>query len=462
MLQKKYTQKNNDTLIDVMLLLKNLWYFKKLVILGTLIATLLALFIIILFNNAPKKHNTSNYISAVLQGDLLENNDRIVAGLKSPEILKNTLKTLGFDLSVYDVLQSIVIQKGTNPLAENLQDYIVNLNVSDVQRLAFSDDVLISVMEKLKNTSNNLISIQFRYNNLNLTELQAKNLIYLLVKDVNSNILLNTDRQTLGIRLININENITINYSEAERLSHLLNISNNVSDNLLKLSNYYSGILIKFDLSRLTYTSKNVQKLLYQISLKNGNSSSIDNIKLQIAEVDRNLYDISNNLSYIDKNQSSKIDYSLSGPDQKPLYQMDNQFFDKILSIGDTLSLSEFRKETLVKQNELQLLKSNLISQIDILRLPFEYDENDLTINSVEKRIYAVAEEVNLAINQVRTSVNPKQVIDFVQNPEIVIIDIFGKTNKDLIKTVITLSFISFLCLSFITFLLNPKSSRRT
>ena len=94
MLQKKYTQKNNDTLIDVMLLLKNLWYFKKLVILGTLIATLLALFIIILFNNAPKKHNTSNYISAVLQGDLLENNDRIVAGLKSPEILKNTLTML--------------------------------------------------------------------------------------------------------------------------------------------------------------------------------------------------------------------------------------------------------------------------------------------------------------------------------------------------------------------------------
>ena len=97
MLQKKYTKKNNDTLIDIVLLLKNWLYFKKLVIFGTLIATLLALFIVILFNNAPKKHNTSNYISAVAQGDLLKNNDRIIAGLRSTEILKNRIAEGIFD-----------------------------------------------------------------------------------------------------------------------------------------------------------------------------------------------------------------------------------------------------------------------------------------------------------------------------------------------------------------------------
>ena len=461
MLKKISSTKNNDSLIDIVLLLKNWWYFKKLVIFGTLIATLLALFIIILFNNAPKKQS-SKYISAVVQGDLLGNNDRVVVGLKSPEILKNTLKTLGFDLSVYNVLQSMVIQKATNPLAENLQDYIVNLKVSDIQRLAISDQVLTSVMQKLKNTSDNLISIQFRYKPLNLTELQAKNLIYLLVKDVNNNILLNTNRQDLGVKLINIDDYVIESFTETEKLSRLFNISNSVKDNLLILSSEYSGILIGSDLSGLTNISNNAQKLLFQISKKKGNTSSMDNLKLEIAEVDRNLYDLSNTLSYIDtrKNQPSDIEYSLSNPDQNPSFQINNQFFDKILSFGNLISLSEFRKETLIEQSKLQKLKNNLLTQIDSLQLPFEYDENLLTLSIVEKRIYSVAAKVNLAINQVRSIANPEQVIEFVQNPESV--DISSGTNMNLIKTVIILSIISFICLSSVAFLLNPKSSRRT
>ena len=470
MAQKKYTTKNNETLIDVVLLLKNWLYFKKLVIFGSLIAALLALFTVILFNNAPKKHNTSNYISAVVQGDLLANNDRIIAGLRSSEVIKNTLKNLDFDLSPYNVQQSILVQKATNPLAENLQNYIINLELSDIKKLAISKEVLTSVMQKLENTSEDLISIQFRYKSLNLTDLQAKNLIYLLAQNVNNNVLLNSNRLNLGIKSLYFTPS-SLNLSEddigsdSERFSRLYNRSKNIRDILLKLSSEYSGLLIGIDLSRLTNQSDNMERLLYQISVKGGNTSSVDNLKLKIGEIDRNLADLLKTLSYIDnrKNESEAIEYSLSSnPDENPSFKIDNELFDKIISIGEILSLSEFRNENLIKQSKLREEKNRLISQVDSLQLPFNYEEVDLTLASVEKKINAIVEEVNLAIQQVRTLANPKRAIRFVQNPVLVIVDSSNNNIKYLIKTVITFFIISFLCLSFIAFLLNPKSSRRT
>ena len=464
MAQKKYTTKNNETFIDVELLLKNWWYFKKLVIFGSLIATLLALFIVILFNNAPLKINTSNYISAVLKGDLLVNNDRIVAGLRSAEILNKTLQTLGFDLPSHDVQQSIVVQKATNPLAENLQEYIVNLALSDIKKLAISEEVLTSIMVKIKNTSEDLISIKFHYKPLSLTELQAKNLINLLVRNTNMNIILNSNRQNIGLKLINAtNQIVMARGSDSERFSRLFNISNNIRDNLLKLSKNYSGILIGFNISELTNRSVNMERLLYQISEKRGNTSSADNLKIKISEIDRNLSDLSKTLSYIDnRNNQSEVKYSLSNTDENPSFQIDDKLFDKIISIGDVLSLSEFRKETLITQGNLQKEKNNLISQVESLQLSFNYNEIDLTIDSVEKRILTIADEVNSAINQVRSFTNPTDAVEFVQNPELVKIDTSNNNTKYLIKIIITFSIISFLCLSFIAFLLNPKSSRRT
>ena len=464
MAQKKYTAKNNDAFIDGALLLKNWLYFKKLVIFGTLIVTLIAMFIIILFNNAPKQDNISKYISAIIQSDLLENNDRAIAGLKSPEILKKTLETLSFDLSIYDIAQSLVIQKATNPLAENLQELIVNLELNDIKKLALTKEALASVMQQLQNTSDDLISIQFHYESLNLTDLQAKNLIYLLVKNVNRNLLLNTNRQNLGLRFIDTGQYIMGGGSESENLSRLYNISNSIKDNLLKLNNEYSDLIIRFDLSRLDNMLENAQKLLYHISKLKGHTSTTDNIKLEISEIDRNLNDLSVTLSYIDNrsNQSTDLKNSLSNPDQNPSFQMDDQLFDKILSIGNVLNLSEFRQKTLIKQNELQQLKNNLLSKVAAHKLDYKYQNKDLSIEYVEKRISVVAEEVNLAISQVRSISNPKQAIEFVQNPEFVIIDISNKNIKNLIKIVITLSIISFICLSFIVFLLNPKSTRRT
>ena len=456
--KKKINDK--DAFVDILSLLRNWWYFKKLVIFGTLIITLLSLFIIILTNNTPKKSYKSEYVSAVVQGDLLDNNDRIIAGLTSPEIVKKTLETLGLGTSSYEAIQGLVVQKATNPLTENLQDRIANLEISDIKKLAIAQEDLTSLVTELKNVSEMLISIKFHHKSMNLTNLQAKNFIKTLVRDVNKNILVNSARQDLGLKIIDTSS-YSLRSNESEQLSRLFHISNGVRDNILEL-NKYSNILIRTDLAKITNLAEITQRILFQLSTKMGNTNSIDTLKLNVEEIDRNLKDISETLDYIDnrKYQTSEIKNSFSG--SEPKIQIDDKLFDTILSIGNTVSLSEYVQEILIKKNILQQKKNNILTQISSIQLNYDYDLKDLTIESAEKRIVEVANEVNGAILQLRSIINPKQAVEFVQNPEIVLIDTSKKFLNGIIKVVLTLSIISFLCLSFITFLLNPKSSRKT
>ena len=83
----------NDYEIDIGQLLKNCWSFRKIIIFGTILITLLSTFILV-FVSQTFPNQRIQFTRVILQGDLGENNNRIIAALSSREYVQESLNIL--------------------------------------------------------------------------------------------------------------------------------------------------------------------------------------------------------------------------------------------------------------------------------------------------------------------------------------------------------------------------------
>ena len=232
---KKISQ--NEEEIDILELLKKWWSFRKLVFFGTIIVGLLSIFAIILSQNLFQNQK-QKYITTVLNGDLGQNNIRIISAFKSNEYIKEALNKISVDLSPRDLIAHMNIKYATDPISENLQNRVASLTNKDIKNLALSNDNLKTIMESLKDSSKELITIQLYHIPLNLSVNQAKNLIVELTKIVNENLLLFTNRDALNLNIIDI-KNIEVYLNEAKQISRFTNMINSIQNNLsIMRSNY--------------------------------------------------------------------------------------------------------------------------------------------------------------------------------------------------------------------------------
>ena len=96
MAPKKKIKYYNDDRIDVGQLFRQIWYNRKLIFFGTILVALISLFILLLVNKTFF-NNKQSYVMTILNGDLGENNSRIVSALKSREYIRDTLIKLGLE-----------------------------------------------------------------------------------------------------------------------------------------------------------------------------------------------------------------------------------------------------------------------------------------------------------------------------------------------------------------------------
>ena len=101
---KKKIMHNDE--IDVSKLLKKWWSFKKKIIFGTILVSLLSTYILVLFNQTLPNQKIE-FIRIILHGDLGKNNHRIIAALNSREHIQETLNGLDIKLDANDILNSV-------------------------------------------------------------------------------------------------------------------------------------------------------------------------------------------------------------------------------------------------------------------------------------------------------------------------------------------------------------------
>jgi len=456
MFQKKNIQNNDNNEIDLLKIVSKCWYHKKLIIAGTIVVTLLSTFILILSNDVFKQ-DKNGHITAILKSDYGINNNRIISAYKSTGYVQNTLDKLSIDLKADQLLQYLFVENATDPLTSRLKDLISSLDNKDIKSASLSNDGLAEIYKNLNNTSKNLITLNLYYLPLNLSILEAKNFINMLTTDINHKILLNTNREDLGLSLIDVN-GINSYESEYEQLARLSNISSSVQKNLQKMNLNHKELLFNYDLSSLTNLVNMSQQRLYSLSDKLGNFYSIENLKLNIKKIERDIEDLKNNLNYLDNPKSTTPDFNDLKDDNSFGSPVDGKTFDRILSIGSELNLNEYRIETLKILRELQVEKNVLLKQEELQRLSLEFDQVDVGIDFVGERINKLATTINQAVNQIRSFTQPKKAVGFIRNPELV------KTSFDtnIVRTVSILSLLSLLCLSFIAILIpNRKKKKR-
>ena len=153
---KRYSEVEGD--IDLRQLLRQLWCNRKLIFFGTIIVALISSFILFL-SNKTFSDNKQSYVLTILNGDLGENNSRIVSALKSREYIGDTLLKLGLELDPSQIIDNMVIQNKTNPLKESLQDRIISLKNKDIRNLDLSSDDLTSIIQSLNDKSENSITV---------------------------------------------------------------------------------------------------------------------------------------------------------------------------------------------------------------------------------------------------------------------------------------------------------------
>ena len=169
------------------------------------------------------------------------------------------------------------------------------------------------------------------------------------------------------------------------------------------------------------------------------------------------LKDLKESLEYLNSQEALNINSELNqqNSNSSNTTQLDGELFDKILSIGNELSLNSFRLETISKIQEIQLEKSALIKQKDLLNLPYTFGGEELNLDVVGKRILDLSIIINQAVNQVRSFTEPKNAVIIVKNPELI------ETNSininELIKLAVILSLVGFFIISFISILLPSK-----
>ena len=451
---KKNLRHNNE--IDILQLSRQWWHHRKLVFFGTILAALLSLFIIVIFDKTLS-YQKQKYVMAVLQGDLGDGNTRISSALRSSEYISETLMTLGLDLDPTEIINNFVVKFNTDPLKESLQNRIMSLEDRDIKNLALSNEDLKSMTESLNDSSQDLISISLYHKPLNITYEQANNFLISLIKNVNKKILLRTNRETLNLSFINSN-NLGTFQDDYEKLSSLAAMINSIQSNLTELSLNYNELLVGIDLAEYSNLANIIQKYLHELSKSLGNTVAIDSLKINISNKDRNIEDLKYSLEILNLEQSLNNN---SGNEQNndditnANTQLDGTVFEKILVIGSEISLTNFKLETLFKIQKLQQEKNLLIKQIDLLNLPISIQKKSYSIESVEERIRTLSNDVNEAVIQVRNFTQPKAAVRILKNPELVLLN--SKNINELIKFVSILTLIGLFIISFISFLIPYK-----
>ena len=452
MASKKQINVNDDE-IDIGQLLKKWWSFRKIIIFGTILITLLSTYILVLYNQSFPNQKLQ-FTRVILQGDLGENNNRIIAALNSREYIKESLDILDIKLDPTDIINHLNVKNSTNALKESLQDHIVSLNDKDIKKLALSGEALSKIYSALNANSKNFIEINFYHLHLNLSTEQSKQFLKVLVQNVNRKILIRTNRDTIGLQMIDT-DNIDSYYNEYEQLARFSTMIGTIQSNLSILSNNYKDLLSSLDLPNISNLANISQKLLYETSKKLGNTIAIDSLNIEITTKDLEIEDLINSFKVLNTSQlpevvSSGQENNTNENSSTNTTQLDGAIFDKILSIGSLLELNDFRLETVKKIQTLQLQRSSFIKQKEYLDLPLEIPLKDLNLIDIGSRITLLSSVINNAIAQVRTFTQPKAAVETISDIELVDLT---SNKKVQIKYVVILSVLGFLILSIISIL---------
>ena len=444
----------NDDEINIGQLLKKWWSFRKIIIFGTILITLLSTFILVLYNQTFPPNQKLQFTRVILQGDLGENNNRIIAALNSREYIKESLDILDIKLDPTDIINNLNVKNSTNALKESLQDRIIALSSKDINELALSSEALSKIYSVLDENSKSFIEINFYHLPLNLSTEQSKQILKELVENVNKKILSRTNRDNIGLQIIDT-YSADLNYSEYEQLDRLSTMIGSIQSNLSILSNNYGDLLSELDLTNLTSLANISQKLLYETSKKLGNTIAIDSLNIEIDNKDKEIEDLINSFKVLNTSQlpevvSSGQKNNTNENSSTNTTQLDGAIFDKILSIGSLLELNDFRLETIQKIQTLQKQRNSIIKQKEYLDLPSQIPLEDLNLINIGERIKILANIINDAIAQVRTFTQPKAAVEIVSDIELVNLN---SNKKDLGKYVLILSVLGFLILSIISIL---------
>ncbi|MDA7733992.1 hypothetical protein N8832_00570 [Candidatus Pelagibacter sp.] len=450
---------DSEDLFDVMLLLKQWWYHRKLVIIGTIIIALITSFMTILFNKALVDHRQA-YIVSVLQGDFGKNNQRIVSAFRSNEYISRALKKLGIKISATDILDNLIVKNSTDPLKESLTNQISALEHKDLKKLSLNDDELGKMIENINDNSQSSITIQLYHLPLGLSPEQAENFIVALTVLVNKEILLRTNREDTNLNYIDL-ENLDITSDNFESFTRLTGLVDTIQSNLAVMKVKYAELLVDVDFRNLDNSANFCQKLLHELSIKLGNTISIDSLSVNIQNKNNDIRDLQQSLKDLTLSSRTNVtdeDRTTSSIGSNVSTQIDGGLFDKILDMGGSLSFNEFRLTTMKKIQNLQGERNALIKQKDLLNLPSNSDPNQLTMKNVSFRIGYLSESINSAISQIRNFTQPRAAVKIIKNPELVVLN--SKTLIEFIYHILTFSLLGFVILS-LTSLLLPKRLKK-
>ena len=448
-----------DDEINILELLKKWWSFRKLIVFGTLIITLIATFILI-FTNKVYQNKQQHYVTAVLKSDLSDKNSLILSAFKSTPYIEEVLKSLSLDINPNELLNNLIIKESTDPLSENLKTQMLSADEKKLKSLALTNGELSKIIQNLNDNSKDLITIQLYHQPLNISVAQAKNLILSLSDYVNKNLLLRSSREDRLVTLINVKNLDNEYFSDSEKITRLSNIINTIQNNLLEMKSKYSSLLKNYDLENLSTLTNIIQKQLFEVSKELGSSFTLDTLSLSINQKERDIKDLKDSLEYLDNQkietfESSNQDNS-SNEASGNITQLDGEVFDKILSIGSVLNLNSFRLSTVKKIQELQQEKSNLINQKELLELPI-FDDSIKDLNQLKDRIFFLVEKINEVNSQILDLTEPKAALEILKNPEL--IELNSKPVTEYIKIILILTILAFFIISFISILIPAKKS---
>ena len=459
MAPKKKIRHSSDDDFDVVQLFRQLWYNRKLIFFGTIFVALISLLIVFL-TNKTFSDNKQSYVMILLNGDLGNNNSRIVSALKSREYISDTLIQLGLEIDPVQINNNLIIQNKTNPLKESLQERIISLEDKDIKNLALSSDDLTSIIESLNDKSENVISIKFFHLPLSMSYEQANNFLITLTDSVNKKILLRTNRENLNLSSINTKD-FENYFSTYEQLARYTDMINTIQTNVSIMRRNYEDLLIGVDLSEYSNLANISQKLLYELSKNLGNTIAIDTLNINISNKNRDIEDLKESLEILNSEQSVNINTGKQKNIDEQMTnnttQLDGAIFDKILNLGSEVSLITFRLNTLSKIQILQSERNALIKQKDLLDLPMQLGIEELTIENVGKRIKLLSYKLNELIKQVRNFTQPRAALEVIKNPELVVLK--SRTIIKMATHITILTLLGFFILSIFSLLLPSRKN---
>ena len=445
--------------IDLRQLSGQVWYNRKLIFFGTIFVALISTFILFL-TNKTFSDNKQSYVMTLLNGDLGENNSRIVSALKSREYISDTLLQLGLEIDPVQVNNNLIIQNETNPLKESLQDRIISLEDKDIKNLALSSEDLASIIESLNDKSENVISVKFFHLPLSMSYEQANNFLITLTDSVNKKILLRTNRENLNLSTINTKDYKNY-FNTYEQLARYTDMINSIQSNVSVMQRNYEDLLIGIDLGEYSNLANISQKLLYELSKNLGNTIAIDTLNINISNKNRDIEDLKESLEILNSEQSVNINTGKQKNIDEQMTnnttQLDGAIFDKILNLGSEVSLITFRLNTLSKIQILQSERNALIKQKDLLDLPMQLGQEELTIENVGNRIKLLSYKLNELIMHVRNFTQPRAALEVIKNPELVVLN--SRITIKMATHIAILTLLGFFILSIFSLLLPSRKN---